>query len=247
MNPPYARLGALVVTALALGLSACTSLYDIADGAYGTPDSRRYPDSRYPDDYGRNDDYRTTSEYRSVERDVDRYTDRLDRALRLSTSQERRVEALLRDRTYDLLRRTRRDEHRYVYPFPRNDNDRYTQRWWDDTDRAIEGVLDRRQRDEHRRLTRGYGYNDRYDRNDDRYDDRNRRDDDGDRRRDRIQRERENAGDYRRDDDRYRRDRDDDDDDRSRARRDRGRRPGESLGDYMRRRAAESERDRDDD
>jgi hypothetical protein len=161
---PLALLGLL-----ALGLSACTTLglpdYGYPGGRY--PDNRRYP---YPDGghdpYG---DYRRSPEYQSVDRDADRYTDFLDRELGLDGSQERSVEAVLEHRAEDLLRRTHPRDHRYVYPFPRDQRLSGTaRRWWDDVDREIERYLDRRQRDEYRYIASDlerYGrYDDRYDR-----------------------------------------------------------------------------------
>ncbi len=124
--------------------------------------------------------------YHRVDRDARGYVNHLDHYLRLNPRQERRIERLLRNRTYDLLDRTARAEHYRVYPFPRNygrKTHRIARRWWHQTDRRIEGLLSRRQLREYRALThRDYYDDDRYDRRRDRYDD----DDDGyDRRRNR--------------------------------------------------------------
>ena len=101
-----------------------------------------------------------------VRRDVDRYVDDVDRAVRLDRRQADDVARLLEDRTYDLLERGRRDDRygdRYGadYPFPRARASRDLDRWWDDADRAIERVLDGRQRDAYRRFVRDLeGYDD---------------------------------------------------------------------------------------
>jgi len=113
-----------------------------------------------------------------VDRDVHAYVQRLDRRLRLTPRQQQRLNGLLKERTYDLLHRTRRAQHDRVYPFPRRSGRTayYAGRWWNETDRRIENVLNRRQIREYRALTRGDRYDDRRDnRRDDRRDDRRRR------------------------------------------------------------------------
>lgn len=114
---------------------------------------------------------RTSRFYNRVDQDARGYVRYLDRYLRLNKHQERRINQVLQNRTYDLLDRTRIAEHRAVYPFPRHDGPRaprITQRWWQQTDNRIESVLNRRQRREYRSLVN----DDRYDRRDGRYRDR---------------------------------------------------------------------------
>jgi hypothetical protein len=149
---------------LAVGLSACTTLG--LPGSYpgGYPEGGRYPDPGY----GRYEDYRNTPEYRSAGRDADRYADLLDRELGLDGRQERDVEILLEQRVEGLLRNTHPRDHRYVYPFPRDQRLSATaRRWWDDTDRTLNRYLDARQRDEYRYIARDLERYGRYDR--DRY------------------------------------------------------------------------------
>jgi hypothetical protein len=181
--PPLALLALL-----AAGLSGCATL-GLPD--YGYPDGypdRRYPDDRYPGQ-GYPGDYHQTTEYRSIGRDAERYTDLLDRELGLNGSQEYSIERVLEGRAERLLRSTHPRDHRYVYPFPRDQRLSDTaRRWWDDTDREINRYLDGYQRDEYRYIAgdlERYGrYDGRYDRNrryDDRYRDDDRYDRDGDR------------------------------------------------------------------
>ena len=145
---PFALLGLF-----AISLSACTSLNDVYNGRYPYPDSRRAP-NRGPV-YGRTGDYRTTAEYRRLRSDADRYASLLDRELHLNGRQENAIEAVLRQRTEDLLRRTNPRDHYRVYPFPRDERmSGSAKSWWDRTDRDIERVLDRRQRDEYRTIAR---------------------------------------------------------------------------------------------
>lgn len=143
----------LVLLLLAGLVAGCATLDDLYREAERYPDDV-YRDSRYPD---RNDN--------EVRRDVQRYVRDVDRAVRLDSRQERRLEDLLEDRTYRLLERDRYDR-RSVYPLPRSRRpSREVERWWRDADRAIERTLSRRQRDEYRRFVR------RYDDRDHRYDD----------------------------------------------------------------------------
>ncbi len=96
------------------------------------------------------------SHYQRVEQDARRYAHRLDGALHLSRRQEQRIRRLLADRAYALLDRTRPSDHRYVYPFPRRYHrqaNRRVARWWRETDRRIESLLDRRQLRSFRALT----------------------------------------------------------------------------------------------
>lgn len=119
---------------------------------------------------GHYDHYNDTPEYRRIRRDANRYADLLDRELRLTGSQERNIERLLRDRARHLLRSTRPSRHYRVYPFPRNVRSRVVREWWNRTDQSIMRMLSHRQRAEYRRLTRsmdrhqGYSYD--YDRDD---------------------------------------------------------------------------------
>jgi hypothetical protein len=154
----------VLLALFAVGLSACTTLYD----AY--PD-RRYPDP-YPDPYPRRgpvvygpaDDYRRTPEYRRIGRDADAYADFLDRELRLSRDQERAVEHVLERRADGLLRSVHPRDHRYVYPFPRSPRlDGTARRWWDDADREIERYLSRSQRGAYRYIAADLERGGRYD------------------------------------------------------------------------------------
>lgn len=111
---------------------------------------------------------------RQIDRDVKAYVRHLDRYLRLNRRQEREIRAILADRTDHLLRTTRPSSRREVYPFPREYeryHNRTVRRWWINADRDIERALDRRQREEFRRLKQGYDRRrDRdYDYRDDRY------------------------------------------------------------------------------
>lgn len=146
-------LSLVLFGAVAVGLSACSTLDPFYTGRAPYPDAR-YPDNRRAPDYGRHDDYRRTSEYRQVRRDADRYTDFLDRELRLNGRQERAIETLLRRRAEDLLRRTHPRDHRYVYPFPRDGRNRAARSFWDRADRDINRILNRRQRDDYRYIAR---------------------------------------------------------------------------------------------
>ena len=78
---------------------------------------------------------------RRLERDADRYTDALDRQLRLSKRQEQRIERTLVNRSYDLVVRN----GARAYPFPRTERGRLGG-WWSETDRAITQHLSREQR-----------------------------------------------------------------------------------------------------
>lgn len=164
----------LLLLALLMLLSGCYTLDDI-DNNRRYPDRRtpdaRYPDSRYPDS---RDGRRSSAYYNRVDRDARSFVQNLDRRLRLNNSDERNIDRLLSQRTYQLLDRTRRADHDRVYPFPRrynNNRNNAVDNWWRATDSQIERYLDRNQRDEYRRITRRN--NDRYDRDrrdrDDRY------------------------------------------------------------------------------
>lgn len=80
-----------------------------------------------------------------IARDADQYVRRLDRVLRLNRRQERRIHQILSDRAYDRIRRVRARDWERVYPFPRSER-RATRDWWEQTDRRIARVLNRRQR-----------------------------------------------------------------------------------------------------
>jgi hypothetical protein len=128
-----------------------------------------YPDRRYPDNRRYPDTRRSDRDRQRVDRDVRDYVRILDRNLRLNQQQEQRIDRLISDRTYRLLDRSRGYSQNDLYPFPRRFDRRQNQRveaWWNEIDRDVERLLDRRQRDEYRYLTR------RYDRRDQRYDDR---------------------------------------------------------------------------
>ncbi len=98
--------------------------------------------------------YTGTAEYHRINGDADRYADLLDRELHLSGRQEHDIERMLVDRTRYLLRETRPSDHRHVYPFPRHERTRTTERWWNSTDRDIERMLSPRQRQDYRNLVR---------------------------------------------------------------------------------------------
>lgn len=153
----------LLVLFLLAGLAGgCATLDDLYR------EVERYPDTVYGD---RRDDRRSD---RAVRRDVQNYVRAVDRAVRLDRSEERRLTDLLEDRTY---RHLDRDDRRSAYPFPRSSRaSRAVAGWWKGTDRAIERMLSRRQREEYRRFTRRYDDRGRYD--DDRYDDDDDDDDD---------------------------------------------------------------------
>lgn len=153
---------------VAVSLSGCVGLDDLYRDVERWDPRSRYPDSR-------------TDRYDSdVRRDVDRYLRDVDRAVRLDRRQEQDIGRLLEDRAYDFTRRGRSDRY-YETPFPRGrDASREVQRWWNDTDRAIERRLDRRQRDDYRRFVRRFDDRRSRDRRDDRWDRRDRDDDDDD-------------------------------------------------------------------
>src|SRR5690606_25588092 len=153
----------------------CTTL-GLPGGGYPYPDGR-YPDNRYPD--GRYGDYRQTAEYRNIGREADRYTNLLDRELGLNGGQEITIERILENRAADLLRRTPPQDHRYVFPFPRDQRlSASARRWWDSTDREINRHLSSRQRDVYRYIPSDLERYGRYDVR--RYDDRYNRDRRGD-------------------------------------------------------------------
>jgi hypothetical protein len=168
------RLFLLALTAVSL--SGCVGLEDLyREVERYDPRYENYPDSR-TDRYGSD-----------VRRDVDRYLRDVDRAVRLDPRQERDLGRLLEDRAYDFSRRGRYDRDRYDRdryvdsPFPRSRNSsREVQRWWSDTDRAIERRLDRRQRDAYRRFVRRFDDRRYRDRRDTRWDRRDRDWDDDD-------------------------------------------------------------------
>jgi hypothetical protein len=159
--------GALFLPAL-LGLSACAT-YNPAYGGLPFP----FPGD---DGYGRRGDYGDygrTNEWRRLDNDANRYANDVDRAIGISSSEERAVSRVVRDRARQLLQRTHPQEHRYVYPFPRNDYDGSSRSWWSSTDRSVERVLSSQNRREYRAWVNGdyYGgynnrdgyYNGRYD------------------------------------------------------------------------------------
>lgn len=120
------------------------------------PDTRRYPDARRYPDTRRAPGTRGSraAVYTRVAGDADRYVRTLDRQLRLDRQQERRIHNLLTDRAYDrVARKSSRDRERY-YPFPRRAEDRRNSDWWRSTDRQIERVLNRRQRQAYRDVVR---------------------------------------------------------------------------------------------
>ncbi|MGB3542722.1 MAG: hypothetical protein WBA11_07360, partial [Rubrivirga sp.] len=145
----------LSLTALAglVALSGCAGL-----GNYGNNDyygNDRYGNDRYEDGRYGNDRYNNRGRsafHRRVERDARRYVNDLDRYLRISNREERAIRDLLIDRTYRLLDQTNVRRHRDVYPFPRRGR---AQRWWAQTDRQVERILDRR-------FHEPYGYYNRY-------------------------------------------------------------------------------------
>lgn len=141
----------LGVAALAPALVGCAA----TDPLWGRSLPVPYPgDNRRPD---YDDRYGYAAR---VDRDADAYVDDLDRQLGLSGMQEMAARRIVRDRARDLLRRTSAYEHHRIYPFPRGANwdASEVRRFWEDTDRQIERVLNARQRDEYRRR-----YADRYD------------------------------------------------------------------------------------
>jgi hypothetical protein len=94
--------------------------------------------------------------YNRTDRDANAYARQLARPLRLSPMQQRQVRDVVSRRTFELLDRTRSRDHHQVYPFPRraNDRSRAVQRYWRDTDRAIERVLAPEQRRAYRNYVR---------------------------------------------------------------------------------------------
>ena len=160
----------LLLAIAAVSLPGCVGLDDLYRDV-----ERWDPRSRYPD--SRTDRYDT-----DVRRGADRYLRDVDRAVRLDRRQEQDIGRLLEDRAYDFTRRGGYDRDRYAEsPFPRGrDASREVERWWDDTDRAIERRLDRRQRDEYRRFVRRFEDRRYQDRRDTRWERRDRDDDDWD-------------------------------------------------------------------
>ena len=152
----------LALLAIPLLAAGCAGYPYQVGVAYETIHPEARPASRY---------------YNRLDRDVRGYVNHLDHRLRLNRRQEQRIRRLLQNRAYDLLERTARSEHARVYPFPRHEAGRahpIARRWWQETDRRIESLLNRRQVRAYRALThQGYD-DDRYD--DDRYDRRDRRD-----------------------------------------------------------------------
>jgi hypothetical protein len=96
--------------------------------------------------------------YHRADQDAARYARDVSRYVRLSPHQQRQVRAILADRAHHLLDRTHPHDHQYVYPFPRQvgERDRTVQRWWRDSDRAIERVMDSHQRRAYRDVVRSY-------------------------------------------------------------------------------------------
>lgn len=139
--PPLALL-----VAFGLGATGCMSAYGASyrSASYGHVSTRAVHHDHHH--------YTNTSEYRSIRRDADRYAGFLDHELRLSSRQERNIERLLRNRTRDLLRRTRPRDHHHVYPFPRHNRTQSHRLWWDQTDRHLERMLHPHQRHEYRHL-----------------------------------------------------------------------------------------------
>jgi len=158
----------LLFTFVAVSLSGCVGL--------GLDDLYRDVERWDP----RTSDSRTDRYDRDVRRDVDRYLRDVDRAVRLDRRQEQEIGRILEDRAYDFTRRYDRD--RYVEsPFPRDRvSSREAERWWDDTDRAIERRLERRQRDAYREFVRRFDDRRYRDRRDTRWERRDRDDDDWD-------------------------------------------------------------------
>lgn len=148
----------LLLAALATGCAPLEDLYREVE--------------RYSEDVYRS--ARTGGSNGDVRRDAERYVRDVDRAVRLDRDQERRMQDLLEDRADRLLDRDDRYDRRSDYPFPRSERaSREVERWWADTDRAIERLLSGRQRDDYRRFI------ERYDRYDDRdWDDEDWEDDD---------------------------------------------------------------------
>lgn len=127
-----ARLSALAAL-LAIGLTGC---------AYTVPaTAQRDRGPRAPSVvvHDRNDRGARDLE-RRLERDAGRYANQLDRQLRLSKQQERRIERTLVNRGYDLVARN----GSRAYPFPRTDRGRLGN-WWSTTDRAVAQHLSREQ------------------------------------------------------------------------------------------------------
>ncbi|MFN3596609.1 MAG: hypothetical protein ACK41D_04995 [Rubricoccaceae bacterium] len=98
---------------------------------------------------------RTPSDARRFVADLDRRMVRFDRRSGLDRNQRARIERIVENRTYALLERTHVRDHRRVYPLPRVERTREQQAFWRATDREIERVLDRRQRETFRDLTLG--------------------------------------------------------------------------------------------
>ena len=156
----------------------------------GYPTSRRGNTVYRPADARSNKgDIRRSNEWRRVERDARDYTRTIDRELRLDSRQERQIQEILENQTYQLLRGARNvRDLREAYPFPRRlrqtrYSNRTVERFWRDADSRIERVLNRQQTREYLYLTgraRDRGTRGQRDRHDDRYDDRR-----GDRKNDR--------------------------------------------------------------
>lgn len=149
----------LILLALAASLTGCVGLEELYRQGERLPSERRSGDRGY-DNRG--------YDGRGDTRGADRYLNDLDRAVRLDRRQEERVRELLYDRVYRFEDRSRGG--RYESPFPRRARpSREVDRFWRDTDRAIERQLNRGQRRDYERFT------DRYRRDRDRRDDRGRR------------------------------------------------------------------------
>jgi hypothetical protein len=132
-----ARLSVLAAL-FAVGLTGCA--YTVPTAQQRGP---RVPTVVVRDGHDRNarHDRGARALERRLERDANRYANQLDRQLRLSNQQERRIERLLVNRGYDLVVRN----GSRAYPFPRADRGRLG-RWWYGTDEAIARHLNHRQR-----------------------------------------------------------------------------------------------------
>ena len=147
-------------------LAALVALSGCADygGYYGNRGQASYPGGTYDNgryDDGRYDD-RASGYTNRVRRDARDYVNYIDRHLRISEREERQIVRLIEDRTYRLLDRTRVRDHDRVYPFPRRGN--RARGFWNQIDRDIDRILDRRYREPYVYLNR-YGstrYNDYY-------------------------------------------------------------------------------------
>lgn len=138
-------------------LVALLLLAGCADYRYGAPlpgNTRPVPRYERPADARASAEWRRTpQDARRFVADLDRRMRRIDRRSGLDRNQQARIERLVENRTYALLQRTHARDHRHVYPLPRVERTREQQAFWRATDREIERVLDRRQRETFRDLT----------------------------------------------------------------------------------------------